>query len=112
MAGRAVRTAIGRSGVPRCRGLRRGRLPRSDEPAAPDRLAPMRRATWPGARLRQRPDAENFGGEDDKFKISKRGYPPFPLHGAGLTPSRSAILRNWFVVSSERMDDDIALPVP
>src|SRR6516162_7500129 len=63
MAGRGAPTAIVPSRVRWCRPRRQGRMARSDAPAATDRLAPMPRAIAPAARLRPRPDAENFGGE-------------------------------------------------
>src|SRR5262245_29583114 len=46
-------------------------MARSDAPAAPDRLAPSRSATLPGARQRRRPDAEIVCGGEVSFE------PPF-----------------------------------
>src|SRR6266511_5132936 len=64
MAVRDVPRAIARGGVQQCPTYRLLQIRRKCAPGVSDRLAPMRCATWPGARRRSLQDAEiSFGGE-------------------------------------------------
>src|SRR5262245_57151423 len=109
MAGRTVRTAIARSGAPRCRLGRQEDIPGSRAPAATDSLAPAQCAPQPATR--QRDAGIAFGGETSslpskwetrpacKMKAGARRFAKAgltrPLDPEGsLTPQRvSTVLR-------------------
>src|SRR5262245_45364885 len=63
MVDRGAPITTGLSGARTGRPRRPVEIQQSNAPAATDRFAPARYATWPGARQRPRPDAENVGGE-------------------------------------------------
>src|SRR5262249_54759451 len=78
----------------------------SNARAAPDRLAPSRNATRPGARQRTLPDAENCGGEVS-FRTSLPSHHSITSSARASSVggnSRPRVLAVWALMTSSNFD--------